>query len=382
TVNFPESQETVQVNIREAGPQNVLLSPRLWEEHIRTIRVKMADADWLNRLCFNAAMKVGYKVGDARMHGKRIGLLWELLHFPADKFVFRPLRDRLGLSRVRVARTAGTAISPDVIRYFHAIGVPLVQVYGSSECGVATAHPINQIKAETCGTPLDGYQIKISEQGEILVKSPCLFKEYYKAPEKSAKVIIDGWYQTGDFGRLDKDGHLIVMDRMDDLQKIDGDKSFSPQFAEVRMRFSPYIKDVLVKGTVESKYAVAIVDINYDNVAHWAETNHIVYTTFMDLSQKEGVIGLIKREIEAVNAYLPDHARIRKFINLHKEFDADEAELTRTRKLRRDFTESKYQDLLDALFSDKDKIDITASVTYRDGTKGELKSSLSINNAN
>jgi len=380
TVNFPESQETVQENIREVGPHSVLLAPRSWEGYIRTIRVKMLDAGWLNRVIFNAAMKVGRRVGEAKMTGRKVGLGWRLLHFPADKVVFRPLRDRLGLSRCRAARVGGTAISPDVIRYFHAVGVPLVQLYGSSECGIATLHPLNQIKPETCGTPLEGYDIKISEEGEIIVKSPCLFREYYKAPDKTAKVIKDGWYYTGDFGRFDEDGHLIVMDRMDDLRAIAGGKKFSPQYAEIRLRYSPYIKDALVVGRVDHDYAVALIDIDFDNVGNWAEANKIVYTTFVDLSQKKGVIDLIRKEIEIMNSYLPEWAVIKKFINLHKEFDPDESELTRTRKVRREFMEDKYKELLDGLFSDQESVEITASVTYRDGTKGEIKSKVYVNN--
>jgi long-chain acyl-CoA synthetase len=245
---------------------------------------------------------------------------------------------------------------------------------------MVTMHPIDQIKPETSGTPLEGYEVQLSEEGEILVKSPCIFKGYYKEPEKTAKVLKDGWYHTGDFGRIDEDGHLIVMDRMDDLQPIAGSKRFSPQYAETRLRFSPYIKDALVVGRADSDYAVTLANIDYDNVGQWAEANRIVYTTFLDLSQKEEVIGLIQREIETVNGALPEWARIRKFINLQKEFDADEAELTRTRKVRRDFMAAKYQELIDGLFSGRDRIDITASVTYRDGTTREIESSLSINN--
>ncbi|MBW2284031.1 MAG: AMP-binding protein [Deltaproteobacteria bacterium] len=379
TVNFPESQETVPQNIREIGPHMVLFAPRNWEEFIRTIRVKMADAGLLNRICFNAALKIGYKVGDARMKGGKAGRLWELLHYPAEWLVFRPLKDRLGIKRGRIARVGGTAISPDVIRYFQAIGMPLVQIYGSSECGMVTMHPPGQIKAETSGTPLDGYEVKLSETGEILVKSPCIFKGYYKAEEKTAKVLVDDWYYTGDFGNIDEDGHLIVMDRMDDLQGIAGDKRFSPQYAETRLRFSRYIKDALVVGRAAKDYAVTLINIDYDNVGHWAETNRVVYTTFLDLSQKEGVIELIRKEIESINKLLPDHALIQKFINLHKEFDPDEEELTRTRKVRRDFMEEKYQQLIEGLFSEQHQIDIVASVTYRDGTKGELKSSVMVN---
>jgi len=379
TVNFPESQETVPQNIREIGPHMVLFAPRNWEEFISTIRVKMADAGILNRLCFNVALKIGYKTGDARMRGEKAGFLWELLHYPAELLVFRPLKDRLGIKRGRIARVGGTAISPDVIRYFQAIGMPLVQVYGSSECGIATMHPPGQIKAETSGTPLEGYEVKLSDEGEILVKSPCIFKGYYKAEDKTAKVLVDGWYHTGDFGNIDGDGHLIVMDRMDDLQPIAGNRRFSPQYAETRMRFSPYIKDALVVGRAEKDYAVALINVDYDNVGHWAEANRIVYTTFLDLSQKEAVIGLIQKEVENINRLLPEHARIKKFINLHKEFDPDEAELTRTRKVRRDFMADKYRQLVDGLFSEAARIDITASITYRDGTRGEIKSSLSIN---
>jgi long-chain acyl-CoA synthetase len=379
TVNFPESQETVQENIREVGPHLILLSPRLWEEHIRTIRVKMADAGWLNRLCFGVALKVGYRVGDARMLGKKAGFLWRMLYFPAEKFVFRPLKDRLGLKRGRVARVGGTAVSPEVIRYFHAIGVHLVQAYGISECGIATMHSLNRIKPESSGPPLPGFEIRISDEGEILVKSPSLFLEYYKEPEKTARAKRDGWYYSGDFGRIDEDGHLIVMDRMEDLQRIAGDRRFSPQFAEVRMRFSPYIKDALVAGRRDRDYAVAIVNIDYGNVAHWAEANRIVYTTFVDLSQKEGVIELVRKEIQTVNSYLLEWARVTKFINLHKEFDPDEAELTRTRKIRRDFMERKYEGLLNALFGEENDVEVTASVTYQDGTAGEIRSLLSIN---
>ncbi len=379
TINFPESQETVKENIREIGPHMIFFGPALWEELIRTIKVKMAQASWLNRICFKAAMKVGYRVGDVRMRGKRLSLALKLLHVLTEKFVFRPLRDRLGLSRVRIARTAGAAISPDAIRYFHAIGVPLIQLYGSTETGIATIHRMGDIKPESSGTLIDGYDIKISEEGEILVKSPCLFKEYHKDPEKTAKTVIDGWYHSGDFGHFDKDGHLIVMDRMEDLQPMAGGKRFSPQFIETRLRFSPYIKEVFVVGKEDQAYPVGIINIDYNNVANWADENHIAYTTFTDLSQKAEVIGLVKEEIREINNYIPDWTRLKKFVNLHKEFDADEAELTRTRKIRRSFLAGKYKEIIDALFGNTSSVEVTATITYQDGTQGELKSSVSIN---
>ncbi|MGZ8429649.1 MAG: AMP-binding protein [Candidatus Deferrimicrobiaceae bacterium] len=379
TVNFPEKQETVQEDIRAAGPHVLLLTPRIWEEMIRTVRVKIADAFWLNRACFTVAIRVGSRVGDAEMKGAAVGGIWKALRAVADFCVFRPLRERLGLSRVRLAYTSGTAVSPDVILYFRAIGVPLIQIYGSSECGVATMHPRNQVKPETCGTPLDGYEMTLSDVGEILVRSDCLFKGYYKDPERTARALDGGIYHTGDFGKFDADGHLIVMDRLDDLQRIGSGRVFSPQFAETRIRFSPYVKDVLVVGREGGEAAIALVNIDPRNVGLWAEKRRIVYTTFSDLSQKKEVIELVRTEIAKVNAYLPEWATIGRFLNLHKEFDPDEAEMTRTRKVRREFMERKYQELIDALLGERDRIEVTASVAYRDGSKGNVRSSVLLN---
>ncbi len=379
TVNFPERQETVQEDIRAVGPNVLVLTPRSWEETIRTIRVKVGDSFWLNRVCFGAAIRVGRRVGDAEMRGAEVSGVWKGLRAVADFCVFRPLRERLGLSRVRLAYVSGTAVSPDVIRYFRAIGVPLIQIYGSSECGVSTMHPRNQVKPETCGTPLDGYEITISETGEILVKSGSLFKGYYKDSARTARALGGAVYHTGDFGRLDADGHLIVMDRLDDLQRIGSGRVFSPQFAETRIRFSPYIKDALVVGREGREAAVALVNIDARNVGQWAEKRRIVYTTFADLSQKKEVIALIEREISAVNAYLPEYARIGRFLNLHKEFDPDEEEMTRTRKVRREFMEKKYQELIDALHGEQDRLEVTAVVSYRDGSVGTVKSAVLLN---
>jgi len=379
TVNFPEKQETLQENIREVGPTFLLLSPQAWEGHIKTIRVRILSAGWLNRICFNTSLKVGYIMSNAKIQGRKVALGWRVVYFFVDKIVFRPLRDRLGMSRIRVAATGGTPISPDVFYYFHSIGIQLLQMYGSSELGVVSIHSEGRIKPETCGEPLKGYEVNISEEGEILVRCPYLFQGYYKAPDKLSEVIKNGWYHTGDFGKIDNDGHLIVMDRMDHLRPIAGNKLFSPQFAEVRLRFSPYIKHAVVTNTKEIDYTVAIIIIDYDNVGQWAEDHHIPYTTYVDLSQKEETVELVRKEIQKINEYLPNYARIKRFINLHKEFDPDEAELTRTRKVRRDFLEEKYEKLIEALVSGKTHINVTVSVTYRDGRKAELERLLSVN---
>lgn len=378
-VNFPEKPETVQDNIREIGPQVVFFGARLWENLIRLVQVKIQDSGWVNRLFYNAALRIGYIMSDCRMSGRKPGFLLSASYFLADISVFRSLRDNLGLRKTRICYTAGSAISPDIIRYFHAIGINLKQLYGSSEVGMVTCHLDNKIKAETCGPALSGVDIKLSDDGEILVRTPTMFSGYFKNEKKTAEKLRGGWFSTGDFGHLDEDGHLIVMDRMEDLQTLAGGQKFSPQFCEVRLRFSPYIKDVLVVGEEDETLIGGLVNIDLNNVGQWAESKHIPYTTFMDLSQKPEVIELIRQEITKVNRILPRYSQIRKFINLHKEFDPDEAEMTRTRKLRRTFLKKRLKKMIDAIFSSEEEIEVTSEITYRDGRTGTTRSIIKIN---
>jgi long-chain acyl-CoA synthetase len=377
--NFPEEPETVQDNIREIGPKIVFFGPRLWESLISLVQVKVKDSGWLHRLFFNAALKIGYRTSEYTMTGKNPGPLLAFLYFLADLSVFRPLRDNLGLSKTRVGYSAGSAVSPDVIQYFHAIGINVKQLYGSSEVGIVTCHLDNQIRPETCGPPLPKVDIKLSEDGEVLIHTPNMFSGYYKEEEKTAEKIVDGWYHTEDFGHLDKDGHLIVMDRMEDLLELAGGQKFSPQYCEIRLRFSPYIKDVLAVARRTENSIGGLVNIDLENVGQWAESMHIPYTTFTDLSQKTEVIDLVRKEIAKINETLPEYSRIRKFINLHKEFDPDEAEMTRTRKLRRTFVEERFNQMIDAVFGSEDQIEITSQITYRDGRTGTTKSLIKVN---
>ena len=377
--NFPEEPETVQENIREVGPQIVFFGPRLWENLIRMVQVKIQDSGWINRLFYKMALKIGYRMAACSMIGLKAGPGLTVLYKLADLMVFAPLRDNLGLSKTRIGYSAGAAVSPDVIKYFHAIGVNVKQLYGSSEIGVVTCHRDHAIKAESCGPAFKDVEIKLSKDGEVLIKTPNMFSGYYKEPEKTAECLIDGWYYTGDFGHLDKDDHLVVMDRMSDLMDIAGGIKFSPQYCEIRLRFSAYIKDVLVVARPDQKFVGALVNIDLDNVGQWAETHHIPFTTFTDLSQKSKVIELIRNEIKIVNEKLPEFSVIKKFINLHKEFDPDESELTRTRKLRRTFVEKKFKQLIDGLFSSVDQIEITSEITYRDGRVGKTQSKIKVN---
>jgi long-chain acyl-CoA synthetase len=293
--------------------------------------------------------------------------------------VFRNLKDKVGLAKVRVAITAAAPISPDIIRYFQAIGVNIKQIYGGSEHGLVTATRDDDIRPETTGPPSPGVDVRLSDDSEILIRGGCMFSGYYKNPDAFAESVKQGWYYTGDFGHIAEDGDLIVMDRMSDLRELSSGRKFSPQYAEIRLRFSPYIKDALTVGGGDKDYVTSIVNMDLDNVGRWAEARRISYTTFTDLSQKPEVIGLIRKDIERINKSLPEWARIRKFANLHREFDADEAELTRTRKIKRAFVEERYKDLIDALYGGASDLAVEAPITYRDGRKGTIKTAIKVN---
>ena len=378
-VNFPEEPETVQENIREIGPTILFFAPRLWENINRMVQAKITDTSALRRWIYHLLLPIGYKTAEYRLSKRRLGILWKLLHQMAHWVLFRSLRDRVGLSRIRCAYTAGSAVSPDILNYFQAIGVNIKQLYGGSEQGLVTIHLDGEIKYETCGPPMPGVEVRLSPEGEILVKGENIFSGYYKNIEATQEKIRDGWYYTGDFGYIDDDRHLVVIDRMEDLKELKEGRKFSPQFAEIRLRFFPYIKDALVIGGEDKDYVTAIINIDLENAGRWAEARRIPYTTFTDLSQKSEVIELIKKDIQRINKFLPKWSRIKKFVNLHKEFDADEAELTRTRKLRRTFVESRYSDLITALYGKDQEYNMEASITYRDGRKGVIKTAIQIN---
>jgi len=375
-VNFPEEPETVQENIREIGPDILFFGARLWENLNRMVQARMIDSTALRRLIYRLALPVGLKMADLRTAKQRPGIGFRTLYFLAYQAVFRQLRDRIGLSRVETVYSAGGAISPDIIRYFKALGIDIRLFYGSTEQGVMSMPREGDIRPDTSGPPVPWVEVRLSDEGEILVKNRYPYSGYYKDPQATEEKMVDGWYTTGDFGHLNEEGHLIVIDRMEDLKELAGGKKFSPQYTEVRLRFSPYIKDALIIGGPDKHFVTALINIDLDNVGRFAEAHHIAYTTFTDLSQKREVVELIKKEIEKVNRTLPDWSRVKRFVNLHKEFDADEDELTRTRKLRRTFVEERYKDLIGALYGDKVAFKVEASVTYRDGRKGTIETSI------
>ncbi len=366
-INFPESPETVQHNIREIGPQVLFSPPRIYEQMVRTVQVRYLDAPLLKRKVYEVAMGIGGKIADLKLAKKSISW-W--LKFPgklADLTVFKKVRDHLGLARIRRAYTGGGALGPDHLRFFHAIGVNLKQIYGQTEiAGISVLHRDGYVKFDTVGTPLPETEVRIAPDGEILSRSPCVFKGYHKMPEESTRTLKDGWLHSGDIGFLDADGHLVVFDRRKDVMTLSDGRRFSPLYVETRLKFSPYLKDVWVIGD-QRPFLTAVVCIDAGVVGKWAEEHHVPYTSYSELSQKAEVRGLVAEAIGVVNGSLPSPARIGRFVNLHKEFDADDEELTRTRKIRRAFLEERYREIVEALYSGAAEVHFDTTVTYEDG---------------
>ena len=377
-LNFPEEPETIAEDTREVGPNFVIYGPRQWEGLVSEIQVKMVDANPLKRFVYNLFLPVGHKIADIKFEGRKPNLFWRILHQIAYLALFRPLKDRLGLSKVRFAVTGSSVLSLDTFRLIHAIGVELRQCYASTEAGLISSHGKGEIKFESVGRPALGTSLRITDEGELLVTSDCMFTGYHKDAEKTAVTLMDGWCHTGDAVNINDDGHLIFMDRLEHMGELKTGAKYAPQYIEGRLRFSPYIKDAMVIGGKDKEYVSAIVNIDFAMVGKWAERHRIPYTTFVDLSQKEEVADLVRKDLERVNGFLPEQSRVQKFVLLHKEFDPDEAELTRTRKLRREFMEERYKDLTGALYGDTDKVDVQAPVTYRDGRKGVVTTSIQV----
>jgi len=377
-LNFPEEPETITEDTRETGPNFVIYGPRQWESLVSEIQVKMIDANPLKRFFYNLFLPVGHKIADLYFQNKRPNLFWRVLDFVAYYLLFRPLKDKLGLSKVRFAVTGSSVLSLDTFRLIHAIGVELRQNYASTEAGFISSHGKGEIDFESVGRPALDTEVRITDEGELLVRSDSMFHGYHKDPEKTAEVLIDGWCHTGDAVNIDDKGHLIFLDRLDHMGELSSGMKYAPQYIEGRLRFSPYIKDAMVIGGKDKDYVSAIINIDFTMAGKWAERNRIPYTTYVDLSQKKEVADLVQKDMVRVNSYLPEPARVKRFVLMHKEFDPDEAELTRTRKLRRDFMEERYKDLIDTLYQDRGEVQVQAPVTYRDGRQGIVTTSIKV----
>jgi long-chain acyl-CoA synthetase len=378
-VNCPEDPSTVRQDFREIGPTMTFAPPRIWENLLSQAQVKITDAAWLQRTLCQTFLPLGMQAATRRMEGKALPMGLRLLTHLGEWLVYAPLRDQLGLRRLRVATTGGAALGPEVIQFFRAIGVNLKQLYGMTECSApATVQRNGAVKLDSAGPGIPGVEIKISDGGEVLLRCPGLFVGYYKDPEATDKALHDGWLATGDAGFLDRDGQLVIIDRAKDVSHLLDGSVFAPQYIENRLKFSPYIKEAVAAGH-ERPSVVAMINIDLEVLGNWAEKRGIPYSGYADLAQKPEVYDLILQEIRRVNASLNAPLRIQKFVLLHKELDPDDAEITRTRKLRRRFVYDKYQDIIDAMYAEgMAEVKVRATVTYEDGRTSEIERALKI----
>ena len=385
-VNCPESSSTVMIDLKEIGPTYYFAPPRVFEGLLTTVMIRMEDAGWLKRTMFHRFMSVARRVGPALMDKKPVGFANRMAYALGNVFVYGPLRNNLGFSRVRVAYTAGEAIGPDLFAFYRSIGINLKQLYGSTETAVFVClQPDDQARSDTVGIPISGVEIKVADNGEILVRSPGLLKEYYKNPAATAEVLTaDGWYHTNDAGFIDAHGHLKIIDRVKDVGRIKGGVNdgamFAPKYVENKLKFFPYIKEVVAYGDGRQQVCV-MINIDFDAVGNWAERRNLPYAGYTDLAQKPEVYQLVKECVEKVNADLAADellagSQVSRFLILHKELDADDGELTRTNKVRRGFIAEKYQVLTDALYSGKTEQFVETQVKFEDGRSGKVSATL------
>jgi long-chain acyl-CoA synthetase len=379
TCNFPEKPETLQRDLRELGPTLALAPPRYWENALTAITVRAADATPLKRTILGFFRGVAERIERGAATGRPVPIGLRLLRAIGEVLVYGPLRDQLGLRRARLVYTGGAPLGPEIIRFFRGIGVNLKQVYGATELsGVCSAQPEGEVDPETVGRVFGGVEVRIDDTGEVLIRSGGVFKGYYKQPETTREAITaDGWLKTGDAGFLNPRGHLVIVDRAHDVGKLADGTALAPQFLENKLKFSPYIGEAVVFGDARP-FVAALIAIDPATVGNWAERHNLAYTSFQDLSARPEVRELIGEEIRKCNAALPAPIRLRRFLVLNKEFDADDDEITRTRKIRRRFVAEKYAAIVEAFYRDVRHVEFDAEITYEDGRKVVLRSTLAI----
>jgi long-chain acyl-CoA synthetase len=377
--NCPESPETVQRDLRELGPTTVLAPPRIWENMLTTVQVKAADAPPLKRWVFQRFRDVAERAEILRAEGKPIPLGLRIGCALGEFLVYGPIRDQLGLRRARWALTGGAPLGPDTFRFFRSIGVNLKQVYGSTETtGLISLQPSREANPTTAGRPCPGIEIKIADKGEVLVRSANVFRGYLKNDEATREVIDrDGWFHTGDAGFIDPRGHLVIIDRAKDVGSLADGSPFAPQFVENKLKYSPYIREAVAFGDAKP-FVTAMIAIDMNTVGNWAERRSIAYTSYMDLSQKPEVRTLIRDEIRRGNETLPEAGKVRRFLLLTKDLEADDAEMTRTRKVRRRYVAEKYVSVIDAFYSGGTEVALSTAITYEDGRQANIQSRVTI----
>ena len=384
-VSCPESAATVMADMREIGPTYYFAVPRVLEALLTQVTIRMEDAGWLKRGMYRYFMALARRVGAKILDAKEpVGLGDRILYRIGDLLVYGPLRNVLGMSRVKLAYTAGEAIGPDLFVFYRSIGINLKQLYGSTETSVfVCVQPDGEVKADTVGPPVKGVELKVTDAGEVLIRSPGLFQSYYKNPEATAEAKTnDGWFHTGDAGYLDQDGHLKIIDRAKDVGKLEDGTLFAPKYIENKLKFFPYIKEAVAFGN-ERDRVCAFVNIDFDAVGDWAERRNLAYSGYADLAGQSAVSDLVRECVESVNADLAADpklagSQIHRFLVLHKELDPDDGEITRSRKVRRRFVGERYAVLIDALYGGKRECYIQTQVKFEDGRTGSIAATLKI----
>ena len=387
TVNCPESKETVMADMREIGPSYYFAPPRIFESLLTQVTIRMEDAGALKRKLFELAMNVAKRVGSDILDGHEVSFLDRVSYSFFNLTIYAPLRNALGMSKIRVAYTAGEAIGPDLFRFYRSIGVNLKQFYGQTEtCAYVCLQPDGQVKYDSVGVAAPGIEIKLAPSGEVLVRGVSVMQGYFQKPEATAESMdSEGYFHTGDAGIIDKDGHLRIIDRAKDVGKMANGKLFAPKYIENKLKFFPFIKEAVVFG--DGKDAImTFINIDFDAIANWAERRHIAFAGYIDLASKVEVYKMIGECIHKVNIDLAademlSHAQIARFLVLHKELDPDDDELTRTRKVRRGFIAEKYAPLLDALYAGLSEQYIETKVKFEDGRDGSISATVQIQDA-
>jgi long-chain acyl-CoA synthetase len=378
TVNIPERQETVLRDLREAAPTWYLAAPRAWDNMLTRVQVGIEDSTKAKRALFKFFMPRAVEIERRRLAGQPPTFAERLLLLAGEIFVFGPLKDYLGMTRIRQAFTGGEAIGEDTFLFFRALGVNLKQIYGQTEsCALTAAQVDGAVKLHSIGKPLPGVEVRIDDKGEILIRSAAVIDGYFDDPEATQKALHDGWLHTGDAGYFEDDGDLVVLGRVSEVVHTAAGERYIPNYIENRIKFSAYVRNVAVLGAGRDELA-AIVCIDQEAVGHWAEERGVSFTSYAELSQRPEVCELTASVLSHVNTLLPPALRVRRFVNLHKDFDADDGEITRTRKLRRNVIEERYAALIDALYSDARVVVQDARITYESGDTGTIRRTLSI----
>jgi len=378
TINIPERQETVLHDLREVAPTFYVAAPRSWDNMLTTIQVRMEDSTPLKKWLYDVFMNSALTAERSKLEGKQPSLKERLMRPLGELLVFGPIKDQLGLTRLRNAFTGGEAIGEDTFVFYRALGVKLRQLYGQTETSAFTAlQDIQEVRLHTVGKPLPGVEVKIADNGEIMIRSENVFSGYYKLENATREALQDGWLRTGDAGYVESDGHIVVLGRLSEVVYTAKGERYIPNYIENRLKFSPYIKDVAVLGSGRDTLA-AIICIDKEPVGHWAEIRGISYMSYADLSQKPEVIELIKTAVKRVNSILPDGLKLHHFVSLHKEFDADDGEVTRTRKVRRNVVEERYAPIIDAIYGGQKMVTMKAQITYESGEVGTIERQLSV----